>query len=248
MWSWNTLICLKLPKKEDGWDTTVYIWFTFFLHRNTPALLPRQWDWPQDLSWQCPRCVRYHQTYIFRSGAISFKKLWITFIVKVIKVKNHRREIWFGIWLWTNGTTEKLRISSRSVSQSLTNHSLIAIRSQWSNIWVTLCSIKYSNWLLQVTTMCLVEKLLSFVVKLYYSYKWKRYYSKMINPVYFKINVKMTFEPLFQISKNICSFEIYLLNSICTNYLVQCFFTFRWFRKMLCKKVQIFMLKIWFSY
>ena len=33
----------------------------------------------------------------------------------------------------------------------------------------------------------------------------------------------MTFEPLFQISKNICSFEICLLNSICTNYLVQCF-------------------------
>lgn len=58
MWSWNTFICLKLPKKEDGWDyNTVYIWFDFFLHHNTPALLSRQWVWPQDLSRQCPSCV-----------------------------------------------------------------------------------------------------------------------------------------------------------------------------------------------
>ncbi|KAH0855925.1 hypothetical protein HID58_084186 [Brassica napus] len=28
---------MELPKKEDGWDTTVYICFAFFLHRNTPA-------------------------------------------------------------------------------------------------------------------------------------------------------------------------------------------------------------------
>ncbi|KAF2542916.1 hypothetical protein F2Q68_00031505 [Brassica cretica] len=26
-----------LPKKEDGWDTTVYKWFVFFLHRNIPV-------------------------------------------------------------------------------------------------------------------------------------------------------------------------------------------------------------------
>ncbi|KAF2543217.1 hypothetical protein F2Q68_00031504 [Brassica cretica] len=28
-------IFVSLPKKEDGWDTTVYKWFVFFLHRNT---------------------------------------------------------------------------------------------------------------------------------------------------------------------------------------------------------------------
>ena len=33
----NIFICLKLAKKEDGWDSTVYKWFVFFLHRNTPV-------------------------------------------------------------------------------------------------------------------------------------------------------------------------------------------------------------------
>ncbi|KAL0740814.1 hypothetical protein Bca4012_082327 [Brassica carinata] len=95
MWRLNTFICLKLPKKEDGWDTTVYIWFAFFLHCNTPAFcLDNESDLKTYPDIGQVRLIPPDTRRIFVSVKDQYlsKDYESTFIVKVIKVKNHIRE------------------------------------------------------------------------------------------------------------------------------------------------------------